>query len=117
MDNHQPAPLSLTVSLTYSGTELWRMSTPLPTSGPHLSSEMAQMFSSMPTSDIGSILRQSMMDLDLKRIEEQAFDALEWGDGNQSPVMIALSIMRQNIIGILKGVDNGDQPEQNEDRG
>lgn len=117
--NHHDATPSLTVSLMQSGRELSHISINLPTNLCCSSCGKELTTLSTPTSDTGTTLPRSLVqELDrlltdgtLSRVRDQAFASLEWGDGNVDPVVLALRMLKAEVLeDIGKEWDSGDQP-------
>ncbi len=117
--NQDLALPSLEVSLTRSGPDTLHISIQLPTSLFSSSSAPEATGSSTATSTTGSSSPRSLtQELDrllsmnlLKLCKEQAFEGLGWGDGNDDPTLVALRLLRQEVLDyVAKEWEHGDQP-------
>lgn len=117
--NNDPALPSLEVSLTRSGPDTLHISIQLPTSLFSSSSAPEATGSSTATSTTGTSLPRSLIqELEylltpavLKRCRAEAFEGLGWGDGNDDPTLVALQLLKQEVLDyVAKEWEHGDQP-------
>lgn len=107
--NHKPATLTLTVSPPDTSEEVWRIQIPMETiKGSLLNSILPSLEPSTPSSSSGmspilELLQRRVAAVDLKSIHDMALS----GTYDQPPIEVALHLMREVVLGIIKETLNG----------